>query len=105
MKSVVHNRIAAHRSRAAFFSALDHGPIFASSSRKKLGPPASVIVSGGYSHSVRRQATYTVSRLQGRKANSHWPQKTSTLPNFVMAPAAVIEPAPARSILSKRFPV
>jgi hypothetical protein len=47
MKSVAHSAMPTHISAAAFFSAVDIGPIPRISSSRTAGPPGSAATSGG----------------------------------------------------------
>ena len=51
------------------------------------------------------QATNATMRSHGRNASAHWLQRTWTPPNFSIAPRAVIDAAPAMTILSKSVAV
>src|SRR5215813_7336283 len=93
--------MAAVISTAARFSSADHGPIARISRCRYSEPPGSDAVSGGYIRSVSHHATIITRMSHGRYASAHWLQRTGTSPNRSIAPRAVIEEAPAITILSK----
>ena len=64
-------------------------------------PPGRAAISGGYIHSASRHAIIITRMSQGRYASAHWLQRTLTPPNVSIAPRAVMDAAPAITILSK----
>src|SRR6266508_1398690 len=93
--------MATDNSSAARTSALDQGPMARISRSRYSDPPGNVAVSGGYIQSASRHATIMTMMSHGTYARAQWLQRTFTSPNRSMAPRAVIDDAPAITILSK----